>query len=64
MLDRWRVPVISMFVFASLATPDSLYTMFLIALPMILMYFLGLAVLFVVTLGGRRGGPSTPTSGA
>ncbi|WP_232703434.1 Sec-independent protein translocase TatC [Halobacterium wangiae] len=64
MRRRWRVPVLSIFAFSSLVTPDSLYTMFLIALPMILMYFLGLGILFVVTLGGRRGGPRTPASEA
>jgi len=64
MRERWRVPVLSIFAFSSLVTPDSLYTMFLIALPMILMYFLGLGMLFVVTLGGRRGGPPTPASEA
>jgi len=64
MRERWRVPVLSIFAFSSLVTPDSLYTMFLIALPMILMYFLGLGMLFVVTLGGRRGGPPTPDSEA
>ncbi|MFB6073129.1 MAG: Sec-independent protein translocase TatC [Halobacterium sp.] len=60
MRRRWRVPVLGMFVFASLVTPDSLYTMLLIALPMVAMYLLGLGVLFLATLGGRRGGSGTP----
>ncbi|WP_336035574.1 Sec-independent protein translocase TatC [Halobacterium yunchengense] len=62
MRRRWRVPVISTFVFGALVTPDSLYTMLVIALPMVVMYFVGLAVLTVLTLGGRRGGGSTRTA--
>jgi sec-independent protein translocase protein TatC len=64
MRRRWRVPVISTFAFASIVTPDSLYTMLLIALPMVLMYMLGLGILTVITLGGRRGGgASSPSKG-
>ena len=55
MRRQWRVAVLSFFVFGSLVTPDSLYTMLLIAIPMALAYLFGLAVLWVVTLGGRRG---------
>ncbi|MFB6268824.1 MAG: Sec-independent protein translocase TatC [Halobacterium sp.] len=63
MRQRWRVPVISMFAFGAVVTPDSLYTMLVIAIPMVVMYFVGLAVLTVITLGGRRGGSaSSPTA--
>jgi sec-independent protein translocase protein TatC len=55
MWRRWRVPVLSIFAFAALVTPNSLYTMFVISLPMVLMYGVGLALLHLVTLGGRRG---------
>jgi len=61
MRRRWRVPVISAFAFAALVTPDSLYTMLLVALPIAVMYLVGLGILTVVTLGGRRGGGSAPT---
>lgn len=63
MRRRWRVPVLATFFFAALATPDSLYTMFIVALPVATMYGLGLAILYALTLGGRRGGDSrsTPT---
>ncbi|MGB9964450.1 Sec-independent protein translocase TatC [Halobacterium hubeiense] len=61
MRRRWRVPVISAFAFAALVTPDSLYTMLLVALPIAVMYLLGLGILTVVTLGGRRGGGSAST---
>jgi sec-independent protein translocase protein TatC len=63
MRRRWRVPVISAFVFGSLVTPDSLYTMLLIGIPIALAYLFGIAVLAVVSLGGRFGGPE-PTSRA
>jgi len=59
MRRRWRVPVISAFAFSALVTPDSLYTMLLIALPIVVMYLLGLGLLTVVTLGGRRGGSAS-----
>ncbi|WP_232686913.1 Sec-independent protein translocase TatC [Halobacterium zhouii] len=59
MRRRWRVPVLSMFAFGALVTPDSLYTMLVIAIPMVVMYGIGLALLFLVTLGGRRGGSGT-----
>ncbi len=59
MRRRWRVPVISSFAFAALVTPDSLYTMLLVALPIALMYLVGLGILAVVTLGGRRGGSAS-----
>jgi sec-independent protein translocase protein TatC len=37
-----------------LLTPDSLYTMFLIAIPISISYLIGLGGLLLVTLGGRR----------
>ncbi|SEW18097.1 Sec-independent protein translocase TatC [Halobacterium jilantaiense] len=56
MRARWRVPVLAIFAASALLTPDSLYTMFVIALPMVAMYLVGLGLLYLVTLGGRRGG--------
>ena len=53
---RWREITTGIFIMASVLTPDSLYTMFIVALPVILFYGIGLALLWVVTLGGRRGG--------
>ncbi|WP_337250827.1 twin-arginine translocase subunit TatC [Halorussus caseinilyticus] len=54
MKDRWREVVIAVFAVAGLFTPDSLYTMFLIAIPISLSYLVGLGGLWVITLGGRR----------
>ena len=54
MKDRWREVTIAIFAVAGFATPDSLYTMFLLAIPLSLAYLFGLGVLWVITLGGRR----------
>ena len=54
MKDRWREVTIAIFAVAGLATPDSLYTMFLIAIPLSVAYLIGLGGLWVVTLDGRR----------
>jgi sec-independent protein translocase protein TatC len=60
MRERWRVPVLATFAFSALVTPDSLYTMLLVALPIVAMYLVGLGLLYLVTLGGRRGGSAEP----
>ncbi|NEU55370.1 twin-arginine translocase subunit TatC [Halorussus sp. MSC15.2] len=54
MKDRWREVTIAIFAVAGLVTPDSLYTMFLIAIPISVAYLIGLGGLWVVTVGGRR----------
>ena len=60
MRKRWRVPVLVTFALSALLTPDSLYTMLLVALPVVGMYLLGLGLLYLTTLGGRRGGAAEP----
>ncbi|WP_458185723.1 twin-arginine translocase subunit TatC [Haladaptatus sp. NG-WS-4] len=45
MRERWRVFVVGTFAIAGLVTPDSLYTMFLVAIPVSFAYGLGLAML-------------------
>jgi sec-independent protein translocase protein TatC len=64
MRRHWRVVAVGAFVFAAVVTPNSLYTMLIIALPIVVAYLFGLAVLWVVTLGGRRGGPPNADSAA
>jgi len=54
MFDRWRTVVMAIVVTAALVTPSSLLTMLVFALPITIAYLLGLAVLWVYTLGGRR----------
>ncbi|WP_423743794.1 twin-arginine translocase subunit TatC (plasmid) [Haladaptatus sp. SPP-AMP-3] len=54
MFEYWRPVVIGVFTVAALVTPDSLYTMFLVAIPVSVAYIFGLSVLWVGTIGGRR----------
>jgi sec-independent protein translocase protein TatC len=54
MFDHWRTVVMGIVVTAAFLTPSSLLTMLVLAIPVIVAYLLGLAVLWVVTLGGRR----------
>ncbi|WP_136688816.1 twin-arginine translocase subunit TatC [Halorhabdus amylolytica] len=56
MYKRWRVVVLAFFAVAALMTPGGMFSMLLLAVPASLAYLFGLAVLWVVTLGGRRGG--------
>ncbi|MEE6210765.1 Sec-independent protein translocase TatC [Salarchaeum sp. III] len=56
MRERWRVAVLVSFALGALLTPDTVYTMLLVGIPLSTAYFVGLGVLWVVTLGGRRGG--------
>ena len=60
MRERWRVIVLAFFVMAALMTPGGMFSMLLLAIPGSLAYLFGLAVLWVVTLGGRRGGGREP----
>jgi len=57
---RWRGVALVCFVFAAVVTPESVYTLFVIAVPVILFYWIGLGLLWVVTLGGRRGRKPEP----
>ncbi|WP_227377934.1 twin-arginine translocase subunit TatC [Haladaptatus halobius] len=52
--ERWRIFVIGTFALGGLLTPDSLYTMFLVAVPTTIAYVLGLGLLTVTTVGGHR----------
>ncbi len=57
MRERWRMVVLGTMVLAAVLTPASVLSMVLVAIPVSLFYGLGLAILWVATLGGRRGGP-------
>jgi sec-independent protein translocase protein TatC len=54
MRDRWREVTVGIMAFAAVATPADVMTMFLVTIPLMFAYGVGLVVLFVVTLGGRR----------
>jgi len=56
MRERWRVAVLVSFALGALLTPDTVYTMLIVGIPLSAAYFVGLGVLWLVTLGGRRGG--------
>ncbi|MFB6186670.1 MAG: Sec-independent protein translocase TatC, partial [Halobacteriaceae archaeon] len=49
MRKRWRGVVIGVFVFAAIVTPESVYTMLIVGLPMILAYWIGLGGLWLAT---------------
>jgi sec-independent protein translocase protein TatC len=57
--DRWREAVTAVFALSAFLTPRGLFTMFLVAIPVALTYGVGLGVLWLYTLGGRRTPRST-----
>ncbi|SFF79328.1 sec-independent protein translocase protein TatC [Halopelagius inordinatus] len=54
MRGRWREVTVGILAFAAVFTPAGIMTMFLVTVPLMAAYGVGLGVLFVVTLGGRR----------
>jgi sec-independent protein translocase protein TatC len=52
--DRWREVTVGVMAFAALFTPADVTTMFLITVPLMAAYLVGIGVLYVITLGGRR----------
>ena len=54
MRGRWREVTVAVLAFAALFTPADVLTMFLVTIPLMAAYAIGLGFLFVVTLGGRR----------
>jgi sec-independent protein translocase protein TatC len=56
-LGRWREVTVIVLGGSAIFTPKSVFSMFIVGVPVLLAYFAGLALLYGVTLGGRRGGP-------
>jgi sec-independent protein translocase protein TatC len=54
MRNRWREVTLGILGAAAFLSPRGVFTMFLIGLPVVGAYLVGLWVLWVVTLGGRR----------
>ncbi|MFC6826936.1 twin-arginine translocase subunit TatC [Halopelagius fulvigenes] len=54
MRNRWREVTVGVLAFAAVFTPAGIMTMFLVTVPLMVAYGIGLGVLFIVTLGGRR----------
>jgi len=52
--DRWRTVVMAVVVAAALLTPSSLLTMLVFIIPVTVAFLVGLGLLWVYTLGGRR----------
>ncbi|QCS40942.1 twin-arginine translocase subunit TatC [Natrinema versiforme] len=53
MLERWRPVVVGIFVIAAFFSPKGVLMMLLFSIPIALTYLIGLAVLYVLTGGGR-----------
>ena len=51
---RWREVTIGIMLFAAVFTPADVITMFLVTVPLMAAYGIGLGTLFLVTFGGRR----------
>ncbi|NHN46052.1 translocase [Halostella sp. JP-L12] len=56
MYERWRIVTILIFALAGVLTPSGVLTMFIVAIPVALVYLLGLGILWVVTLPRRARG--------
>ncbi len=54
MRERWREVTVGILTFAALFTPADVITMFLVTVPLMAAYCVGLGLLYVITLGGRR----------
>jgi sec-independent protein translocase protein TatC len=54
MRGRWREVTVAMLAIAAIFTPADILTMFLITIPLMTAYAIGLGVLFIITIGGRR----------
>ena len=54
MYERWREVVIGIVTLSAVLSPQGIFTMFLVGIPVSLAYLFGLAILWVYTLGGRR----------
>jgi sec-independent protein translocase protein TatC len=54
MRGRWREVTLAVFALVAFLSPRGVFMMFLIGIPVMLMYGLGLAILWLLTLGGRR----------
>ena len=54
MRNRWREVTVGVFALTAYASPRGVFMMFILGVPVMVCYGLGLALLWVYTLGGRR----------
>jgi sec-independent protein translocase protein TatC len=52
--SRWREVTVALLTVGALFTPADIMTMFLVTMPLMAAYIIGIGILFVVTVGGRR----------
>ena len=61
MRGRWREVTLVVFGAAAFLSPGGVFTMFILAIPIVAVYLFGLGCLWLLTLGGRRSpGPAEP----
>ncbi|GAB3041841.1 twin-arginine translocase subunit TatC [Natronobiforma cellulositropha] len=53
MLEGWRFVVVGIFTISAFASPSGIITMLIFAVPLTITYLIGLALLYVLTAGGR-----------
>jgi sec-independent protein translocase protein TatC len=54
MRSRWREVTVAVFGFTAYASPRGVFMMFILGIPIMVCYGLGLGLLWIYTLGGRR----------
>jgi len=52
--ERWRTITLGVFAASALFSPKGIFTMFIIAIPVTVFFLIGLGLLWLYTLGGRR----------
>jgi len=52
--ERWRTITLGVFAAGALFSPKGIWTMFLVAIPITIAFLVGLGLLWIYTLGGRR----------
>lgn len=62
MRRRWREVTVAILAVAAVFTPADVFTMFLLTVPLMAAYGIGLLLLFVVTAGGRRDRRGRPSA--
>ena len=63
MYNKWRrAAIIFNVIFAAVLTPADIYTMFLVSIPLLLLYEVGVIVSYIVVRQPKDGGTGSPTS--
>jgi len=54
LISHWRGITMGIFLIGALFTPGGIFTMFLLSIPIALMFLVGMGLLWLYTMGGRR----------